>query len=153
MNSMLPMRHFNQLSYKAIDVWSRSVVGYTASRGFFLKWPFSIHKVVHVVVGRVVGLFTPLCTLRDWQVMPTIYKDKSHATKKPLPAGYLWVNVFPSQWINEWMKKYKSNHIWIWIVTTDSARNNYCLLFLCCKKWIKNSHGLYCLLLGIQEFN
>ena len=65
MNSMLPMQHFNQLSYKAIDVWSRSVVGYPASRGFFLEWPFSIRKVVHVAVSRIVGLFTPLRTLRD----------------------------------------------------------------------------------------
>ena len=81
------MQHFNQLSYKAIDVWSRSVVGYPASRGFFLEWPFSIRKVVHVAVGCIVGLFTPLRTLRDWQVMPTIYKAKSHARKKPLPAG------------------------------------------------------------------
>ena len=81
------MQHFNQLSYKAIDVWSRSVVGYPASRGFFLEWPFSIRKVVHVAVSRIVGLFTPLRTLRDWQAMPTIYKAKSHARKKPLPAG------------------------------------------------------------------
>ena len=81
------MQHFNQLSYKAIDVWSRSVVGYPASRGFFLEWPFSIRKVVHIVVSRIVGFFTLLRTLRDWQAMPPIYKAKSHARKKPLPAG------------------------------------------------------------------
>ena len=81
------MQHFNQLSYKAIDVWSRSVVGYPASRGFFLEWPFSIRKVVHVAVGCIVGLFTPLHTLCDWQAMPTIFKAKRHPEKKPLPAG------------------------------------------------------------------
>ena len=40
-------------------------MGYPASRGFFLEWPFSIRKVVHVAVGCIVGLFTPLHTLRD----------------------------------------------------------------------------------------